>query len=66
MATATVNVVSVNDAPVTVADAIVTNVSSGNLVIPEWVLLANDSDPEGAVLDITRGLRRGGHQRHCR
>ena len=34
----TVNIVPVNDGPVTVADAIVTNVSSGNLVIPEWVL----------------------------
>ena len=52
VAVATVNVVSVNDVPVVGADAIVTNVSSGNIVIPEWVLLANDSDLEGAVLDI--------------
>ena len=59
VAIATVNVVSVNDAPVTVADAIVTNVSSGNIVIPEWVLLANDSDPEGLAARHHRGVRRG-------
>ena len=52
-AVTTVEVVAINDAPVAIADAIVTNITSGNIVIPEWVLLANDSDPEGAVLDIT-------------
>ena len=51
-AVSTVNVVSVNDAPVTVADTIVTNISGVNIVVPEWALLPNDSDPEGSPLDI--------------
>ncbi|MCY7280103.1 MAG: hypothetical protein LH610_04260 [Sphingomonas bacterium] len=52
-AIARVTVVGVNDAPVTVADAIVTNISTGNIVVPEWALLKNDSDVDNAVLDIT-------------
>jgi hypothetical protein len=54
VATATVNVVSVNDAPVGGDDTVITNIAAGSaVVIPEWVLLGNDSDAEGAVLDIT-------------
>lgn len=52
VAVATVNVISVNDAPLAFGDAIVTNVTNGNIVIPEWALLANDVDVENAVLDI--------------
>ena len=54
VATATVNVVPVNDAPLAVADTILTNVASGGaIVIPEWALLANDSDADTAVLDVS-------------
>jgi hypothetical protein len=43
----------VNGAPVAVADNVITNVSPGDLLsIPEWALLANDSDPDGNPLDI--------------
>ncbi|MCY7397713.1 MAG: hypothetical protein LH466_02590, partial [Sphingomonas bacterium] len=52
-AIATVTVISVNDAPVTVADVIVTNISTGNIVVPEWALLKNDTDVDSPVLDIT-------------
>lgn len=49
----TVVVTSVNDAPVAVADTIFTNFTTGPFVVPEWALLANDTDAEGAPLDIT-------------
>ncbi len=53
VAVATVNVVSVNDAPVAVADTIITNIASGNISVLESVLLANDTDVEGNQLDVT-------------
>lgn len=53
-AVTTVNVVSVNDAPVVLSDSVITNVAAGSpFVVPEWALLANDSDSEGGTLDIT-------------
>jgi len=49
LATATVHVVPVNDAPVAGADRIVTNVGNvtNGIVVPDWALLANDSDVDG-------------------
>lgn len=49
----TITVNAVNDAPVAVADNVITNVGPGDfLTIPELALLANDSDPDGNPLDI--------------
>ena len=53
VATTTVNVVAVNDAPNASNDSIITNIVNGPIVVPEWVLLSNDSDPDGPALDIT-------------
>jgi Ca2+-binding RTX toxin-like protein len=53
VATVTVNVVSVNDVPNAGGDSIITNITTGSIVIPEWVLLANDTDADGPTLDIT-------------
>ncbi len=54
IATATVNVVSTNDAPVAGADSIYTNFLNGvAFQVPEWALLANDSDAEGGAVNIT-------------
>ena len=53
IATATVTVVAVDDAPVAIDDEIITNIALGTgFVVPEWVLLANDIDPD-SVLDVT-------------
>lgn len=52
VATTTVNVVSVNDAPNAVVDNVVTNIA-GPIVIPEWIMLRNDSDAEGLALDVS-------------
>jgi hypothetical protein len=49
----TVTINGVNDAPVAVADRVITNAgSTGTVVVPEWALLANDSDVDGPLLDI--------------
>jgi Ca2+-binding RTX toxin-like protein len=53
VATVTVNVNAVNDTPNANNDSIITNITTGSIVIPEWVLLANDSDVDGPMLDIT-------------
>ncbi|UXN66055.1 hypothetical protein N8E89_22785 (plasmid) [Phyllobacterium sp. A18/5-2] len=54
IATATVNVVPANDAPVGNTDTVITNVASGvNFAIARSALLANDTDPEGSVVTIT-------------
>jgi Ca2+-binding RTX toxin-like protein len=54
VATATVNVVATNDAPIANDDVVVSNVANNvAFVIPEWVLLANDTDADGNVLDVT-------------
>lgn len=53
IATASVTVVAVEDATVASGDTIITNIAAGTaFVIPEWALLANDSDPDSA-LDVT-------------
>ncbi len=50
VATTTINVVAVNDAPVAGDDAIITNIAGGSpIVVPEWALLANDIDPDSTV-----------------
>ncbi|MDP2240337.1 MAG: M10 family metallopeptidase C-terminal domain-containing protein, partial [Burkholderiales bacterium] len=41
-----------NSAPVAVADNIITNADFSAIVIPEWALLANDSDPDGDPIDV--------------
>ncbi len=48
----TVNVVPVNDAPNAVTDNVVTNIA-GPILIPEWVMLRNDTDADGDLLDVT-------------
>ncbi|MET3857412.1 peroxidase family protein [Rhizobium sp. OAE497] len=50
--TATISVTAVNDAPVAGNDNIITNVETGNFTVPEWALLANDTDVD-SVLNIT-------------
>ena len=54
VATTTVNVVPVNDAPNADNDIVFTNITTAPIVIPEWALLANDTDGEGQPLDITQ------------
>ncbi|QUS38256.1 calcium-binding protein [Tardiphaga alba] len=54
VATTTVNVISVNDVPVANNDALVTNIVDGSgIVVPKWVLLANDTDLDGNTLNVT-------------
>ena len=54
VAQATITVIAMNDPPVTVNDAIITNFSNGaSFTIPEWALLANDSDPDSPTIDVT-------------
>ena len=54
VATTTVTVTPVNDPTVTGADNVITdiavgNATSNNIVIPDWALLANDSDPDSTL-----------------
>ena len=44
--------VMANQPPVAVADNVITNVFRLPFNIPEWALLANDSDPEGNPIDV--------------
>ncbi|WP_170285102.1 peroxidase family protein, partial [Microvirga aerophila] len=54
VATTTVNVVAVNDAPSAGTDRIVTNfVNAESFTLPDWVFLNNDSDAESAPLSIS-------------
>ena len=53
VATTTVNVVPVNDAPAANNDSVYTNYTTAPFILPEWALLANDTDGEGAALDVT-------------
>jgi Ca2+-binding RTX toxin-like protein len=48
----TVTVTATNDAPNAVTDTVITNFATG-FVVPEWVMLLNDSDPEGSALNVT-------------
>ncbi|EZP32769.1 retention module-containing protein [Pseudomonas sp. RIT288] len=50
--TLTVKVIP-NAPPVAVDDHVITNVLSGNIVVPGELLLANDSDPNGDTLNAT-------------
>ncbi|WP_052003231.1 peroxidase family protein [Microvirga sp. BSC39] len=52
VATTTITVTAVNDRPVAGNDSVITNHTTGPIVIPKWVLLANDSDVDGNSLDI--------------
>ncbi|MFB9984722.1 beta strand repeat-containing protein [Mesorhizobium kowhaii] len=54
--TVTVTINGTNDAPATVADLVIT--SAGNnqsFDIPEWALVANDTDPDNPTLDVLAG-----------
>ncbi|ATU94434.1 peroxidase family protein [Phyllobacterium zundukense] len=54
VATATVNVIAANDAPVGNTDTVITNVAPNvNFAIALSALLANDTDPEGSPVTIT-------------
>jgi Ca2+-binding RTX toxin-like protein len=53
VATTTIHVTPVNDAPSVTNDSIFTNAGTAPFVVPEWALLANDADPEGTALDVT-------------
>ncbi|MGY0793751.1 peroxidase family protein [Azospirillum argentinense] len=56
VARTTVTVTAVNDPPAASNDSVFTNVAANTpFLIPEWALLANDSDPEGPV-SITGGI----------
>ena len=50
--TLTVKVIP-NAPPVAMDDHVITNVLSGNIVVPGELLLANDSDPDGDTLNAT-------------
>jgi Ca2+-binding RTX toxin-like protein len=50
VATTTVHVTPVDDPAILIADTVVTNVGlNTNFSIPDWALLANDSDPDGTM-----------------
>jgi Ca2+-binding RTX toxin-like protein len=54
VATTTIHVTPVNDAPNAGNDTILTNISgAGAVVIPDWALLANDTDPDGPSLAVS-------------
>ncbi|WP_455918967.1 peroxidase family protein [Ensifer canadensis] len=54
VATTTVTVNAINDAPSVNTDTVITNVAQGvNFTISHAALLANDTDPEGGALTIT-------------
>ncbi|NOV16620.1 hypothetical protein E5S70_11120 [Ensifer adhaerens] len=54
IATTTVTVNAINDAPSVNTDTVITNVAQGvNFTISHAALLANDTDPEGGALTIT-------------
>ncbi|WP_336814251.1 peroxidase family protein [Bosea sp. MMO-172] len=53
VATTTIHVTPVNDAPSVTNDSIFTNAGTAPFVVPEWALLVNDADPEGTALDVT-------------
>ena len=51
--TATINITAVNDLPTGAADTVITNVgNNAAVVIPEWALVANDTDLDN-TLDVT-------------
>ncbi|MDO9417829.1 peroxidase family protein [Pararhizobium sp.] len=52
VAVATINVISVNDAPNAVTDNLITNIA-GAITVPEWLMLFNDTDAEGDVIHVT-------------
>ena len=54
VAEALVTVDATNDPPIGVDDAIITNfVNGANFAIPEWALLANDTDVDNLTLDVS-------------
>ncbi|TPK85674.1 hypothetical protein FJ936_09035 [Mesorhizobium sp. B2-4-13] len=68
VATTTIHVTPVNDAPNAGNDNIVTNIQgAGSVVIPDWALLANDTDPDGPVLafDALVGSANSGSASHA-
>lgn len=48
----TITVNASNDAPTATTDNVITNIA-GSFVVPQWVMLLNDADPEGSPLSVT-------------
>ena len=64
-ATSTIHVVSVNDPPTATDDNVITNVGTGTAFqIPDWVLLANDIDPDSQVSITGVSNQSGGTASH--
>src|SRR5207248_8515664 len=54
--TVTITITGTNDTPTTVADLVITSAGNNQAFdIPEWALVANDTDPDNAVLDVLAG-----------
>ena len=51
-AVTTITVNATNDAPNATTDNVITNMA-GSFVVPQWVMLLNDVDPEGSPLTVT-------------
>jgi VCBS repeat-containing protein len=52
--TVTIHVTPVNDAPHAANDIVITNnANDSTYKIPDWALLANDTDPDGTALNLT-------------
>jgi VCBS repeat-containing protein len=53
-----------NNPPVAMADNVITNADFAAIEIPEWALLANDSDPDGNPLDVNNVVGMAGFVTH--
>ena len=59
-ATHTITVIPVDDPVTAVADSIITNILPGTaIIIPEWVLLGNDTDPDNTPDVTATGAQNG-------
>ena len=65
--TVTVTITGTNDGPIANGAKVITNIGTGTVInIPEWALLANDTDPEGnPIVDVAGvGTATGGTVTH--
>ena len=61
-----ITVINVNEAPVAVADHVISNFGGNTYSVPEWAFLSNDADPDGDQIDVNSvtngsGLSSVGH-----
>ena len=61
-----ITVTNVNEAPVAVADHVISNFGGNTYSVPEWAFLSNDADPDGDQIDVNSvtngsGLNSVGH-----